>query len=107
MPIPPAIVDLNPAPIQIAPATTGITNLVIHTPSLEQEISNMALSSPPAEAPTNFTPSAPPNEGATWITLSTTPTDGATWTSLGATSASDPTWTPYQSPYTQPSNSDQ
>ncbi|HEY9726105.1 MAG TPA: hypothetical protein V6D50_06620 [Chroococcales cyanobacterium] len=102
MPIPPAIVDFNPAPIQIAPAITGITDLVIYTPSSSQEISNMVLSSPPAEAPTQFTPSAPPNDGATWTTLSTTPTDGATWTSLGATSANEPTWTPYQYPYTQP-----
>jgi hypothetical protein len=104
MPIPPAIVDLNLAPIQAAPPTTntGITNLVIHTPSLPQEISNMVLSSPPAEAPTLFTPSAPPNDGATWTTLSTAPTEGATWTSLGVTSASEPAWTPYQYLYTQP-----
>jgi len=102
MPIPPAIVDLNPPPIQIAPLTTGITDLVIYTPSSAQEISNMVLSSPPVEAQTYFTPSVPPNDGATWTTLSTTPTDGANWTSLGATSANESTWTPYQYLYTQP-----
>lgn len=100
--VPPAIVDFNPAPIQTAPPTTGITNLVIYTPSSPQDISNMVLSSPPAKAQTHFTPSAPPNEGASWTTLSTTPTDGASWTSLGAASANEATWTPYQYFYTQP-----
>lgn len=107
MPILPAIVDLNPAPIQIVPLTTGITDLVIYTPSSPQEISHMVLSPPLAEAQIYITPFVSPNEGATWTTLSTTPTtttstDGANWTSLGATSASEPTWTPYQYPYTQP-----
>jgi hypothetical protein len=99
MPIPPAIVDLNPVPVQTAPPTTGVANLAIYTPSSVPEISNMVLSPPTAEEQTNVIPPLPVNNGTTGTTLSTTPTEAVTWTSLGAASASEPTWTPYQYPY--------